>query len=81
MGGYSEALNTKQKTLWTQIATKLNDYDEHLLFAGSNELGMNETSSTNNEFKNAEDIRTIMKYEQAFVDAVRATGGTTPPAA
>lgn len=75
LGGYSEVLNTKQKTLWTQIATKLNDYDEHLLFAGSNELGMNETSSTNNEFKNVEDIRTIMKYEQAFVDAVRATGG------
>lgn len=36
---------------------------------------MNETTSTGNTFKDPEDIRTIMKYEQTFVDAVRATGG------
>ena len=75
LGGYNEAINTKQKVLWTQIAEKLNHYDEHLLFAGCNEPGMNETVATDNKFKNAEDIRTIMKYEQSFVDAVRATGG------
>lgn len=75
LGGYNEDINTKQKVLWTQIAEKLNSYDEHLLFAGCNEPGMNETTSTGNEFKDAEDIRTIMKYEQSFVDAVRATGG------
>lgn len=31
-----EANNKKQKALWTQIANKLNVYDEHLLFAGCN---------------------------------------------
>lgn len=72
LGGYSEAINTKQKTLWTQIATKFKDYDEHLLFAGCNEPGMNETSG--GAFK-AASVQTIMRYEQTFVDAVRATGG------
>lgn len=72
LAGYSEAINTKQKTLWTQIATKFKDYDEHLLFAGCNEPGMNETSG--GKFK-AASVQTIMRYEQTFVDAVRATGG------
>lgn len=75
LGGYNEEIDQKQKALWTQIATKLNGYDEHLLFAGTNEPGMNETSSTDGVFKDPEDIRTIMRYEQTFVDAVRATGG------
>ena len=75
LGGYNGEIDAKQKALWTQIALKLNEYDEHLLFAGCNEPGMNETTSTGNTFKDPEDIRTIMKYEQTFVDAVRATGG------
>lgn len=74
LGGYSEAINTKQRTLWTQIATKFKNYDEHLLFAGCNEPGMNETAS-NNALMTAAAKQTIMKYEQTFVDAVRATGG------
>ena len=74
-GGVNAEIDAKLKAVWTQIGTKLNDYDEHLLFAGCNEPGMNETTGTNNSFKNPEDIRTIMKYEQTFVDAVRATGG------
>ncbi len=71
--GYSETINAEQEALWTQIATKMNAYDEHLLFAGSNEVGMNETSSSGTVAD--KDIETIMKYEQTFVDAVRATGG------
>lgn len=73
LGGYSEVINAKQKALWTQIATKFKEYDEHLLFAGCNEPGMNETSNGTG-FKVAS-VETIMKYEQTFVDAVRATGG------
>lgn len=66
--GYSSTIDRKQHDYWTQIATRLNKYDEHLLFAGMNEPGMNGgiTSST---------VQTIMKYQQTFVDAVRATGG------
>ena len=55
--------------IWTQIATTFRDYDAHLLFAGLNEPGMN-----GGEF-NAEMTSALLKYEQVFIDAVRATGG------
>ncbi|WP_300700107.1 cellulase family glycosylhydrolase [Bacteroides sp.] len=70
----SETINTKQKALWTQIAGKLNGYDEHLLFAGCNEPGMNETTTGGKNF-DAASVATIVRYEQTFIDAVRATGG------
>lgn len=60
-----EANNKKQKALWTQIANKLNHYDEHVLFAGCNEPNVG----------NAEQWAVLKSYEQTFVDAVRATGG------
>lgn len=74
LNGYNEAIDNKQRALWTQIANKLNVYDEYLLFAGCNEIGMNETSSGEHPFE-ADDYETIRKYEQTFIDAVRATGG------
>lgn len=55
----------KMKKLWTQIAEAFKDYDEHLLFAGLNEP----------EAEKEEQIKALMTYEQAFIDAVRATGG------
>lgn len=55
----------KMKKLWTQIATRFRDYDEHLLFAGLNEPACDNQNKTN----------ALQKYEQAFIDAVRATGG------
>lgn len=60
-----EENNKKQKALWTQIANKLNHYDEHLLFAGCNEPNAD----------TAEKMAVLASYEQTFVDAVRATGG------
>lgn len=63
--GYNEAVNNKQKALWTQIATYFRDYDEHLLFAGCNEPNV----------EDEDDMATLLRYEQTFVDAVRATGG------
>lgn len=60
------------KKIWTQIANHFKDYDEHLLFAG-----MNEPFQQYNLFNNhhAELLPILHKYNQAFVDAVRATGG------
>lgn len=55
----------KMKNLWTQIAEAFKDYDEHLLFAGLNEP----------EAEKEDQIKVLMTYEQAFIDAVRATGG------
>lgn len=66
--GYDENVNKKQHDYWTQIAEKLAQYDQHLLFAGMNEPGYQ---------NGAEDkaVDAIKKYQQTFVDAVRATGG------
>lgn len=63
--GYSDEVNNKQRILWTQIANYFRDYDEHLLFAGCNEPNVNKE----------EEMETLLKYEQTFIDAVRATGG------
>jgi aryl-phospho-beta-D-glucosidase BglC (GH1 family) len=60
-----EENNRKQQALWTQIANKLNHYDEHLLFAGCNEPNVD----------NAEKMAVLKTYLQTFIDAVRATGG------
>ena len=51
--------------IWKQIAEYFCDYDEHLLFAGLNEPDCGDQNKTN----------ALQKYEQAFIDAVRATGG------
>lgn len=63
--GFNEEVNNKQRVLWTQIATYFRDYDEHLLFAGCNEPNV----------EDEDDMATLLKYEQTFVDAVRSTGG------
>ncbi len=66
--GYDEAVDKKQRDYWTQIAGRLNHYDEHLMFAGMNEPGMQNGLAD-------KALDAIMKYQQTFLDAVRATGG------
>ena len=63
-GNVSTKLETL-KNLWTQIATAFRDYDEHLLFAGLNEPNCDTQAKTD----------VLLRYEQGFIDAVRATGG------
>ncbi len=63
--GYNKAVDEQQKAIWTQIAYIFRDYDEHLLFAGTNEPNV----------ENASHMETLLRYEQTFIDAVRATGG------
>ena len=53
------------KSLWTQVAEYFKDYDEHLLFAGLNEPNCDNQAKTD----------VLIRYEQAFIDAVRASGG------
>ena len=64
-----EAVNQKQRSYWTQIATRFKDYDQRLLFAGTNEVHADygTPSKEHNEVQQS--------YNQTFVDAVRATGG------
>lgn len=54
------------KILWTQIAERFKDYDYHLLFGGLNEPNAGDDKNK---------IAALIRYEQAFIDAVRATGG------
>ena len=61
----TQELLEKQKTLWTQIAKRLGHYNERLMFAGLNEPNA----------EGAEGAAALLEYEQAFIDAVRATGG------
>ncbi|MCV9386022.1 cellulase family glycosylhydrolase [Reichenbachiella ulvae] len=63
------AINVKQDAYWTQIANYFNSYDEHLLFAGTNEVRENYSIPT------AENIEVQESFNQTFVNAVRATGG------
>lgn len=63
------AVNAKQKALWEQIAVALRDYDEHLLFAGTNEVHFDYNDPTD------EHIEVQESYNQTFVNAVRSTGG------
>ncbi len=64
-----DEVNEKQDAYWTQIAEYFNDYDEHLLFAGTNEVHYDYNDPSD------ENIEVQESYNQTFVDAVRATGG------
>lgn len=60
-----DAVNAKQKAYWTQIATTMRDFDEHVLFASANEPNASDATQ----------MGVLLSYHQTFVDAVRATGG------
>lgn len=66
---HQQAVNEKQRAYWTQIATTFSNYDERLLFAGTNEVHADYGTPT------TEHITVQQSYNQTFVDAVRATGG------
>ena len=62
-------VNKKRKAIWEQIALYFRNYDERLLFAGTNEVHTTFGNPTQANF----DVQ--MSYNQTFVDAVRFTGG------
>ncbi|MCM1119159.1 MAG: glycoside hydrolase family 5 protein [bacterium] len=69
-----DAASSQLKALWTAIAERFRDYDEHLLFEGMNEPRKKGTSvEWNGGDKEGQDV--VNYYNQVFVDAVRATGG------
>lgn len=67
------ANQAKFKKLWTQIATRFQDYSNKLVFEGYNE--MLDASNTWNAPLNTSSYTALNAYAQDFVDAVRATGG------
>lgn len=63
--------STRFESLWTQIATEFADYDERLVFAS-----MNEVTDENDSWSPSMSVFTyINKWNQLFIDTVRATGG------
>jgi len=65
----SEAnVSAKEKRLsdiWTQVATEFRNHSDYLLFAGFNEPHCADQPTTD----------VLIRYEQAFINAVRASGG------
>jgi hypothetical protein len=57
--------NARQKAFWQQIATRLRDFDEHLLFASANEPNVSDATQ----------MQVLLSYHQTFINAVRSTGG------
>ena len=64
-----EENNRMLAALWTCVATYFRDYDQRLIFAGTNETTVNWAAPT------AEQQAVQNSYNQTFVDAVRETGG------
>lgn len=61
------------RTVWTQVAQHFKDYGDHLIFEGYNEyLGFVKDGT---EASDAEKFDYCNEMNQAFVEAVRATGG------
>ena len=63
--------NERFKSLWTQIAKEFENYDERLIFASMNEV----TDEADNWAPPMSTIEYINKWNQLFVDTIRAQGG------
>jgi endoglucanase len=64
-------VNTRITKFWTQIANNFKNYDDYLLFAGTNEVAVEGVFSA----PTAENCTAQNSFNQTFVNAVRATGG------
>lgn len=67
-------------SMWTQIATKYEKYDEHLIFESANEelgnrLNDKDLAPDSGSLSEAECYEMANKINQTFVDTIRSTGG------
>lgn len=66
-----EYVNNRLEIMWKQIAINFRDYDDRLLFAGTNEVMVEGDYGTPTE-----EYYTVQNsFNETFVDAVRETGG------
>lgn len=69
-----EEINARYKTVWTQIAERFADYDEHLLFEGMNEPRLRD--SKHEWDAGTPELRAMVnRLNRTFVETVRETGG------
>lgn len=71
---YSSAIHKRFEEYWKQIALRFRDYDEHLIFAGMNEV-YDEDNNVWNVTPPEECFKVHNQLNQLFVNVVRATGG------
>ncbi|RYY03250.1 MAG: endoglucanase [Gammaproteobacteria bacterium] len=64
-------VNNRLNIMWNQIATKFRDYDDRLLFAGTNEVMVDGDYGT----PTLEYYTVQNSFNQTFVNSVRGTGG------
>ena len=65
------SVNARLTTYWTQIADHFKAYDDHLLFAGTNEIAV----AGDYGAPKPENCAAQNGFNQTFINAVRATGG------
>ena len=65
------AVNARLNKFWTQIGNNFKNYDDYLLFAGTNETNIEGQFGT----PTAENCTVQKSFNQTFVNAARATGG------
>lgn len=68
---HKAAIEAQLTAYWTQISIAFKDYDDHLLFAGSNEVSLENVYAP----PTPEQAAVQNSFNQTFVNAVRATGG------
>lgn len=64
-GAKLDTIKATQKAIWEQVATTMRDFDEHVMFASSNEPNATDMPSSVN----------LHDFHQIFINAVRSTGG------
>ena len=70
-----DVVNENFKQMWTQIAETFKSYDEHLIFAGMNEVIERVNGNENWGSYTEKTLKRQQTLAQIFVDAVRANGG------
>lgn len=71
----NQEIEAKIAALWTQIAQKFADKGESLIFESMNEIHDGGWGWGDNRSDGGKQYATFNRWQQVFVDAVRATGG------
>ncbi|MEO6359470.1 MAG: glycoside hydrolase family 5 protein [Sphingomicrobium sp.] len=69
VSGTEAASDAKLQAIWTQVANNFKNYDNGLLFAGTNEIHVDYGVPS------AENCRIQTEFNQLIINAIRATGG------
>ncbi len=66
-----DAMVDKYEKVWTQVAQRYKDYDEHIIFESMNEMQSKQTGTTFAKIF----YPVLNRLNQTFVDTIRKTGG------